>query len=243
MVLAMACALAALVLDAGQAFSAHPGSAYLYSTIGFSPDGKYAYFERDDQHPYSGEVWLRVTEVATGKVIRSTRVFRWCPDFEGESQCDRGRPISKAYGARIRTGIYNKFGVPTKHGPPTIEVDQDQAIAGAIGGAGFEQVWTIRGSKLRTTLRRLDPAKLPDPTLTGEGRTNYQLTVAVKGPAGKRMGTMKVWTEAIPDTWNANIMKWPELYVQDLALSPTNDTVALVFGRKPFIVALAPEAH
>jgi hypothetical protein len=202
--------LAMAALAPVNANAASYGSSYKYKLIGFAADSKHVYFERHDSEMEDSSTWLRVVNVKTGKLVRAVRV---------EYECGFDTCVSKKQGAKIRAKLYATYGEP-------------QLVAKS-GDSDMKATWKFGDALVETELAQL--GKLPDPMeFSGEG-IRFDLSRRVKGKAEWK-GAKKLWAPTIDDDFNGNIQEWPELYLQELALSPDHTSVAVVFGRKPFVV-------
>jgi hypothetical protein len=218
----------------------HPVSSEDYSLLGFTADGKYVYFQRDDMDPSSEQqdVWLRVVDAKSGKRVKTALVYRQCLEGEdGEQECYKGRPISKKLSARYRAKVYAKFGKPDggqaakrSGGSDASKVQELMMTTG-----GFVQTWKVGQATITTTLWHRGEL----PLAYEERPTVVTLQVEKVGPLGKAVGKTRVAIHPIARGWS-NDIAWRGLVLGSLQLGPQGESVALVLANRPVLVSLAP---
>lgn len=224
--------LACLVLGATIAYATHPGPSASYKILGFTPDGKYVLFQKDADEVLYQEEWIAIYDARTARLATSQPMFRNCTEREelDPGTCpDKVRPIDRKSGERTRTQLFAKYGAPT--GSKVSGARPDASIT-----AGFVQTFTAGTATVQVKVKAT--GKLPALGADDGTRKSVPLDLEISTTVNKTTWSVKkrIYGEAVPDSWNANVLVWPELHVQELAVSPDHRTVALVFARKPYVI-------
>lgn len=229
-----AIACACVVMPLGVALASHPGSFAGYVLLGFTADGKYAYFRKEVEQTLLEEHWLAVYDATTAKPKTSQPVFRDCGKG---GRCDRGQPISKKVGERTIAKLHAAHGAPSDKTmlAPRTALTWEAGIKEVKKGR-LEQVFTGDGvevvavSKLR--------GKLPDPN-NEPPAIIFDLELTVTAGASRWTAKHVLRATTVDNADNGNNQEWPGLYVEALALAPDRRAAAFVFATKPHVVKLA----
>jgi hypothetical protein len=220
-----------LVVPLGVAFATHPGAANLYEVLGFTADGKFVLFKKTSISPPDESHWVAVYDVATAKSKTAQPVFRSCM-----GSCESGQEIDKKVGEKTIAELHKKYGAPTAASLlPKPKVDEAAAVKAVKSKAGYVQVFSAGGVEVRTTTKVIG-GKLPELD-DGEYRSvQFELEIAVTAGTTKWSVTQKPYADAVSNLDNGNIVEWPELHVQQVAVAPDRKSIALVFARKPYVI-------
>jgi hypothetical protein len=221
-----------VLLMFGVAHATHPGSQSLYEILGFTADGKHVHFRKSIEAPPSRSRWHAVYDVATAKSLTAQPVFRDC----GGVPCDQGAEISDKVGAKTTEELHKKYGAPvaasrlvpkTKHAGPTTHTHYPN---------GFVQVYTIpRGDvEVKTTTKLI--GKLPDLDDGNPKSAQFEVELAVSAGTTKWTVKQKLYADSVTNLDNGNILEWPHLGVEHVAVSPDRKAIAVVFARKPYVI-------
>lgn len=230
--LARTLAFALLVVTFGVALASHPGSQSLYEILGFTADGKYVHFKKTNVAPPHASHWHAVYDIATAKSKTSQPVYRDC----GGVQCYEGAEIDKKTGERTTAQLTKTYGAPVAASlvPMTTKIDKDAAIVAVKKAAGYTQVFAGPGVEVKTTSKLL--GTLADLSDGNSKSVQVEVEVAVTASSAKWTTKHKLYADSVVDLHNGNILLWPELYVQQLAVAPDRKAIALVFARKPYVI-------
>ena len=197
---------------------------------------------RNEEPDGESELWLRVVEVASGKVVKAVAIYRECDlDSEFTTPCESGEPISKKASARYRAQIYAKFGQPTGGRAGKLMAKPGSTHAGAeqiSTSAGVSQTWQV--GKVRVTTRLTTSGKLPD---AFEWKAvAVTMSVLLEGPWGRceGKGRFSVSPGSV-DGWS-NRIEWPSFGGESMNLAPKGRAVAMVLGNRPVVIKLKPTA-
>lgn len=217
----------------GTAFASHPGAASLYEVLGFTADGKYVHFKKTNVAPPQEAQWLAVYEVATAKSKTAQPVYRDC----GGIECQNGAPIDKKTGDKTIAQLNKTYGAPV---PASIlglkaKVDEATARKAMQQPTGYAQVFAANGVEVKTATKLI--GKLGDLSDGNSKSAQFDLEITVTVGGSAWTVKQQIYADSVSNLDNGNILEWPELYVQQLAVAPDRKSIALVFARKPYVLA------
>jgi hypothetical protein len=220
-----------LCVPFGIAFASHPGTDLQYLLLGFTADGTHVHFKKTTSTGPFEDHWHAVYAAATTKLATSQPTLRDC----GGVECDKP-PIDKKTGEKTVAEIHKKYGAPVAGSllTQTPKVDAAAAYQAVQTATGYTQTFAGPGVEVKTTTKLL--AKLPDLSDGNRKSVQFETEIAVTAKGATWTVKHKSYADPVDDPNNGNIQLWPQLYVQQLAVSPDRKTVAIVFAKKPFVI-------
>jgi hypothetical protein len=204
---------------------AAPGTTSFHTVIGFTADGKAAYFEKISASLEQEDNWLVVFDGVTGKQKSSEQVIHRC------TPACKDKPITRADGNKIRDATYAALGKPLVNeavGPESKTIDDPTSST----RGGYVQTFQGKDFRIQTTMT-YDGKALPDPTKTKSATFSLELKLT----AGTETWTVKTRADISPsEDLKDNTPAWRSLGVTHLAVASDRHAVALVFGGKPFVL-------